>query len=110
VRFLTVWLGIRMNLKLVVLILTSHLLASPLMYLLCVKFVKCSDHDSSSCPYYIPSDGLARISNMIETMNTQRVELETKMREFDLSWKANFSFSSSKLDVCLCVMVCLFLL
>ena len=28
-----------MNLKLVVLILTSHPLASPLMYLLCVKFV-----------------------------------------------------------------------
>ena len=62
----------------------------------------CSDHASSSCPYYIPSDGLARISNMIETMNKQRVEFETKMREFDLSWKTNFSFSSSKLDVCLC--------
>ena len=37
--FLIGWLGIRMNLKLVVLILTSHPLASPLMYLLCVKFV-----------------------------------------------------------------------
>ena len=39
VLFLIIWLGIRMNLKLVVLILTSYLLASPLMYLLCVKFV-----------------------------------------------------------------------
>ena len=27
----------------------------------------CSDHDSSSCPYYIPSESFARISNMIET-------------------------------------------
>jgi len=37
--FLIGWLGIRMNLKLVVVIFTSHPLASPLMYLLCVKFV-----------------------------------------------------------------------
>jgi len=39
VIFLIGWLGIRMNLKLVVLIFTSHPLASPLVYLLCVKFI-----------------------------------------------------------------------
>jgi len=39
VLFLIGWLGIRMNLKLVVLILTSHPLASLLMHLPCVKFV-----------------------------------------------------------------------
>jgi len=62
----------------------------------------CSDHDNSSCPYYIPSEGLARISNMIATIEKQRVELEIKMREFNLSCKTNFRFSPPKLDVCLC--------
>jgi len=33
------WLGIRMNLKLVVMNLTFYPLASPLMHLSCVKFV-----------------------------------------------------------------------
>jgi len=39
VIFLIGWLGVRMNLKLVVLIFTSHRVASPLMCLLCVKLV-----------------------------------------------------------------------
>ena len=39
VPFFIGWLGIHMNLKLAVLIFTSHSLASALMYLLCVKFV-----------------------------------------------------------------------
>jgi len=62
----------------------------------------CSDHDSSSCPYYISNEGLARLSNMIETIDKQRVELEFKMREFNLSCKTDLMFSSPKLDVCLC--------
>ena len=39
VIFLIDWLGIHMNSRLVALIFTSHLLASLLMPLLCVKFV-----------------------------------------------------------------------
>jgi len=39
VIFLIGWLGIHMNLRLIALICTSHLLASRLMPLLCVKFV-----------------------------------------------------------------------
>ena len=39
---------------------------------------------------------------MIATIEKQRVELEIQMREFDLSFKTNFRFSSPKLDVCLC--------
>jgi len=66
------------------------------------EICRCSDHNSSSCPYYIPNEGLARISNMIETINKQRVELEIKMREFDLSYETDPRFSSRKLDVCLC--------
>ena len=30
-----------------------------------------SNHDSSSCPYYIPNEGLARLSHMIETIYKQ---------------------------------------
>ena len=62
----------------------------------------CSDHDNTSCPYYISNDGFARLSNMIETIDKQRVELEVKMREFDLSHQIDLKFSSPKLDVCLC--------
>ena len=39
---------------------------------------------------------------MIETMDKQRVELEIKMREFDLSYETDLRFSSPKLDVYLC--------
>jgi len=39
---------------------------------------------------------------MIETIDKQRVELEVKMREFDLSHQIDLKFSSPKLDVCLC--------
>jgi len=62
----------------------------------------CSDHDNSSGPYYIPNEGLARLSNVIETIDKQRVELKFKMREFDLSCKTDLRFSFPKLDVCLC--------
>jgi len=39
---------------------------------------------------------------MIETIDKQRLELEVKMREFDLSHETDLRFSSPKLDVCLC--------
>ena len=39
---------------------------------------------------------------MIETINKQRVELEIKMREFDLSYETDPRFSSPKLNFCLC--------
>ena len=39
---------------------------------------------------------------MIETIDKQRVELEIKMRGFDLPHETNLKFSSPKLDVCLC--------
>ena len=100
--FLIGWLGIRMNLKLIALFPICHPLASLLMPLLCVIFFHCSDHDSSSCPYYISDEGCARLSSMIKTMNKQRVEFEIKMREFDLSHEIDLRFSSPKLDVCLC--------
>jgi len=62
----------------------------------------CSDHDSSSCPYYISDEGFARLSNMIETMDKQQVEFELKMREFDLSHETDLRISSPRPDVCLC--------
>ena len=39
---------------------------------------------------------------MIETINRQQAEFDSKMREFDLSHKTDLRFSSPKLDVCLC--------
>ena len=30
----------------------------------------CSDHDNTSCPYYISDEGFAILSSMIETMTT----------------------------------------
>jgi len=39
---------------------------------------------------------------MIETIDKQRVELEIKMREFNLSHETDLRFRSPKLDVCLC--------
>jgi len=62
----------------------------------------CSDHDNTSCPYYISDDSFARLSDMIETMDKQRAELQIKMREFDLSPETDLRFSSPKLDVYLC--------
>jgi len=62
----------------------------------------CSDHDSSSCPYYISDKGFARLTNMIETTDKQRVEFEIKMRDFDLSHDTDLRFSSPKLEFCLC--------
>jgi len=37
---------------------------------------------------------------MIETMNSQPVEFDIKMREFNLSHETDLRFSASKLDVC----------
>ena len=62
----------------------------------------CSDHDNTSCPYYVSNEGFARLSSMIETMNKQQAKFENKMREFDLSHETNLRFSSPNLDVCLC--------
>ena len=70
----------------------------------------CSDHDNSSCPYYIPSEGLARISNMIATIEKQGVELEIKMRESDLSFKTTLGLVLLNLMFVCVMMVCLFLL
>jgi len=39
---------------------------------------------------------------MIEITDKQQVQLEIKMREFDLSHETDLTFSSPKLDVCLC--------
>ena len=77
-NFLISWLGILMNLKLVVLIYTSHPLASLIVCLLCVN-CHCCDHDNNSYPYYISADGFARLTSMIETINKQPVEFTTKI-------------------------------
>jgi len=49
--FLIDWLRILMNLRLVVLIPTTHSLASPIWPLLGCETSYCPDHDSTSCPY-----------------------------------------------------------
>jgi len=70
------WLRILMNVKLVVSILTSHLLASLIIPLLCVRFVIV----------------LATIVILvlvifliIPLMNEQQIEFTNKVQEFDLS-------------------------
>jgi len=67
----------------------------------CIIF-HCSGHDSTSYPYYISDDGFAKLSSMIETMNKQQAEFDSRMRKFDLPHETNLRFSSLKLDVCLC--------
>ena len=74
------------------------------------EICQCSDHDSSSCPYYIPSEGLAGISNMIETIEKQRVELEIKMREFDCHVNQTLGLILLSLMFVCVMMVCVFLL
>jgi len=74
--FLSGWLRIHMNLRLVVLILTSYPLAYLIMPLLRVRY----DHDSTSCPYDISDDGFTRLSSKIRTMNKQQVEFANKRR------------------------------
>ena len=59
----------------------------------------CSDH-YSRCSYYSSNEGFARSSNMMETIDKQRVELDIKMMKFDLSHETDLRFSSPKLDVC----------
>jgi len=44
----------------------------------------CSDYDNTSCPYYISNEGFAKLSNMIEVMNKQQDEFDSKMQEYDL--------------------------
>jgi len=56
--FLIGWLRILMNLRLVVLIPTTHSLASLFALPLC-ETCHCSNHDSMSCPYYISDEGFA---------------------------------------------------
>jgi len=99
--FLIGWLGICMNLRLVILILTSAPCIPDYAPSMCTIWC-CSDHDSTSCPYYISDEGFARLSNMIKAMNMQQAEFESKMREYDLWHETDLRFSSSKLDVCLC--------
>ena len=50
--------------------------------------------------YYISDEGFARLSSIIEAMNKQQAEFDSKMREYDLSHETDFRFSSPKLDVC----------
>jgi len=89
-----------MNLSLVVLILTSHPPCIPTHTPTSCEICHCSDHDSTSCPYYISNDGFARLNSMIETM--KQVEFTNKMREYDLSHETDLRFTSLELDVCLC--------
>jgi len=70
----------------------------------------CTDHDSSSYPYYIPNEGLARISNMIDKIEKQRVELEIKMREFDCHVNQTLGLILLSLMFVCVMMVCVFLL
>ena len=62
----------------------------------------CSDHDSTSCPYYISDDGFIRLSSIIEAMNKQQVEFINKIQENDLSPETDLTFSSPRLDAYLC--------
>jgi len=102
VTLLSGWLRIRMNSRLVFLILYIRPPCVPTYAPLVCIICHYSDHDSTSCPYCIYDDGLARLSSMIETMNKQQVEFANKTREYDLSYKTNLRLSSPKLDVCLC--------
>ena len=45
------------------------------------EICRCSNHDDTSCPYYISNDGFVRLNSMIETINKQQVEFANKMRE-----------------------------
>ena len=56
----------------------------------------CSDHDNTSCPYYISDDSFAKLSSMIETIEQQQAEFEIKMRKFDLSHETDLRFSSPR--------------
>jgi len=71
---------------------------APLMSTICHY----SEHDSTFYPYYISDDSFARLSSMIETMNTQQAEFANKIGEYDSSHETDLRFSFPKLDVCLC--------
>ena len=59
----------------------------------------CSDHDSTSCPYYISDEGFTRLSSMIETIDEQHIKIVNSKREYDLSRQTNLRFSSTGLNV-----------
>jgi len=61
----------------------------------------CSDHNCTSCPYYISDDGFARLNSRIETMNKQQANFANKIREYDMSYETDLKASSPKLNVCL---------
>ena len=62
----------------------------------------CSDHDSTSCPYFISNEAFSRLSSMIETINEQHIEIVNRMWEYDLSRETDLRFSYAKLDVNFC--------
>jgi len=62
----------------------------------------CSDHASTSCPYYISDEGFTRLSSMLETIDEQHIRIFNSLREYDLSRETDLRFSSTRLDVTFC--------
>jgi len=62
----------------------------------------CSDHDSTSCPYYISDEAFSRLSSVIEIINEQHIEIVNRIREYDLLRETDLRFSSARLDVNFC--------
>jgi len=62
----------------------------------------CSDHDSTSYPYYISDEVFSRLSSMIEIINEQHIEIVNRMREYNLSRETDLRFSSARLDAKFC--------
>jgi len=100
--FLIGWLGICINSRILVLILTSHAHASLLMPLLCVKFVIVLIMTALLIPTIFFYGGFTRLNSMIGTMNKQQANFSNIMQKYDLSHETDLRFSSTKLDVYLC--------
>jgi len=59
----------------------------------------CSDHNSTSCSYYISDKDFTRLSSMIETIDEQHIHIINSMQEYDLSRDTDLRFNSTRLDV-----------
>ena len=79
------WLRILMDLRLVILILTSQPPAYLIMLPPRCEICHCSDHDNSSYPYHISADSFPILGSMIEIMNEQQVKFVNNLREYNLS-------------------------
>jgi len=101
------WLGVLMNLRLVVLIFASPRIPN-YAHPVCENINR-SDYDSNSSRYYISANGFVRLSSIIETMDEQHLKLTNLCGSMTYHMRLTLSFAPLNLMATYVMIVSLFL-